>query len=338
MLERIWKRVKIHIPKEQSAYQPGRGTTEQLLAVKILCEKAITTSNFPLYLQLIDMSKAFDTVNRKLLFKNLETILGQDEMHILSILTNRPNISIKLGQEKGELFKTYQGIMQGDCLSAVLFIYYFAMSLFQLDQCELCEKYKTPDINCAVEKHPTIIQKKNDEIITIQPKNIDPNLLCSEHITTETTTFEINPTYADDRTQATTNKNRIESSYKTTIMKLDTYNLSCNNDKTERYDVPRPRPLEINKEKLCWSDLDWIIPIHIPENNKTPNWEKCKLLGSLLETENDIQRRKGLLIDSMNQTTAIFKSKHISNTLKIKTFNMYNAVVFLYNSETMVIE
>ena len=104
-----------------------------------LCEKAVTTSDFPLYLQLIDMSKAFDTVNRKLMFKNLETILGGDEMHILSILTNRPNITIKLGEERGEIFKTYQGIMQGDCLSAVLFIYYFAMALFQLDKCELCE-------------------------------------------------------------------------------------------------------------------------------------------------------------------------------------------------------
>ena len=93
-------------------------------------------------------------------------------------------------------------------------------------------------------------------------------------------------------------------------MKLATYNLKCNDEKNERFDVPRPCPLEINKDKLCWSALDWIIPIYIPENNKTPNWEKCKLLGSLLETKNDIQRRKTLLINSMKQNKDIFNSKH----------------------------
>ena len=116
MLERIWIKIKPYIPKEQAAYQAGRGTTEQLLSVKILCEKAITTSDFNIYLQLIDMSKAFDTINRKLLFKNLETILGDDEMHILSILTNRPKIGIKLEQQIGEFFESYQGSMQGDLL------------------------------------------------------------------------------------------------------------------------------------------------------------------------------------------------------------------------------
>ena len=55
MLDRIWTRLKTYIPKEQSAYQPGRGTTEQLLSVKILCEKAITSNNFTIYMQLIDM-------------------------------------------------------------------------------------------------------------------------------------------------------------------------------------------------------------------------------------------------------------------------------------------
>ena len=70
-------------------YQPGRGTAEQVLALKILIDKALTTKDYDLYILLIDMSKAFDTVNRKLLLQKLEQILQPDELHMLSILTNR---------------------------------------------------------------------------------------------------------------------------------------------------------------------------------------------------------------------------------------------------------
>ena len=69
MLKRIWTRLEEKIPKSQAAYQGGRGTAEQILSIKIIIEKAITSSDIYLYLDLLDMSKAFDTVNRKLLFE-----------------------------------------------------------------------------------------------------------------------------------------------------------------------------------------------------------------------------------------------------------------------------
>ncbi len=72
------------------------------------------------------MSKAFDTVRRDTLFERLEKILQPDELHLLSILTNRPTIRIRRNEEFGETFKTYHGIIQEDCLSAVLFIFYLA--------------------------------------------------------------------------------------------------------------------------------------------------------------------------------------------------------------------
>ena len=72
------------------------------------------------------MSKAFDTVLRDKLFQKLATILEADELHLLGILTNRPTLKVRVNKEEGEAFETYLGIMQGDCLSAVLFIYYLA--------------------------------------------------------------------------------------------------------------------------------------------------------------------------------------------------------------------
>ena len=129
LLDRTWQRMEKKIPKSQAAYQRGRGTTEQVLALKILIEKAIISTDYDLHILLLDMSKAFDTVNRKTLLTDLQSTLDPDELHLLAVLTNRPLISIFLDGEQGDGFHTYVGICQGDCLSAVLFIFYLSCAL-----------------------------------------------------------------------------------------------------------------------------------------------------------------------------------------------------------------
>ena len=47
----------------------------------------------------------------------------------MGVLTNRPLISIYLDGEEGEGFHSLVGICQGDCLSAVLFIFYLVAAL-----------------------------------------------------------------------------------------------------------------------------------------------------------------------------------------------------------------
>ena len=50
MLRRLWSRFIVMLPKDQAAYQEGRGTTDQVFAIKILIEKAICSSDYELYL------------------------------------------------------------------------------------------------------------------------------------------------------------------------------------------------------------------------------------------------------------------------------------------------
>ena len=71
------------MPNTQTAYRPGRSTTENVLTFKLLAEKAITETNYEINLRLLDMSKAFDNVNRKILLNDLQTILNNDELHII---------------------------------------------------------------------------------------------------------------------------------------------------------------------------------------------------------------------------------------------------------------
>ena len=144
-MKRIWNLLSKDIPTEQAAYQPGRWTTEHVWVVKMIAEKAIISSNSKIYLLLLDMSKAFDTVNRKILFDHFEETLAPDELYIMSRLTKCPEIQVKVCQEYRNRFKSTVGIMQGDCLSAVLFIYYLA-KCFKGEQTQmhgfyLCPKY-----------------------------------------------------------------------------------------------------------------------------------------------------------------------------------------------------
>ena len=102
MLNRIWNRLSTKIPKDQAAYQSGRSTTEQIFAIKLLVEKAITSDSYKIYLLMLDMSKAFDTVTREKLLDLLAEILEDDELNMLKILINDVAYLVKVKQTLGE--------------------------------------------------------------------------------------------------------------------------------------------------------------------------------------------------------------------------------------------
>ena len=262
MIRRCSNRLSTKIPIEQAAYQAGRSTTEQVFAIKMLVEKAITSSNYNIYLLLLDMSKAFDTVSRGKLLKDLQEILEPDELHMMSLLIKDVNLRVKVGKEKGENIKIEIGIAQGDCLSAVLFIFYLARSM-------------------DTENAATDLPRENSY-------------------------FEISPQYADDITWASTAKHRIDHIKETIPGKLAERNLRINESRTEEYNI---------------------------EQKGNEAWKECKVLGSLLSTEKDINRRKILAIDAYKTFNSIFSSKKNSIKIKLRTFNAYVASVFLYNSE-----
>ena len=65
---------------------------------------------------------------------------------------------------------------------------------------------------------------------------------------------------------------------------------------------------------------------------KTMN-QKQKLLGSLLDTQNGIKRRKVLAINAANKLKHLFLNKDVTIIVKAKLFKSYITPIFLYNSE-----
>ena len=110
LMERILNKIMKHVPSSQSAYQQWRSTTEQVFTLKLLAEEAVTLADYNAFILLMDMSKAFDTVIRKTLLEGLRKILNPDELHIIKILIEQVELSVRIGKTTGEPFTTSVGI------------------------------------------------------------------------------------------------------------------------------------------------------------------------------------------------------------------------------------
>ena len=98
----------------------------------------------------------------------------------------------------------------------------------------------------------------------------------------------------------------IDQKVKDIPTKLKKRNLIVNEDKTERYTIKRNGPEE---------------------------WKHCKYLGSHLDTEKDIARRKKLANAALNKLRPVFKSNTVSTEVKCRLFEAYISSIFLYNCE-----
>ena len=277
LIDRWWDRLKLNIPPSQAAYQGGRSTTEQVFSLKILVEKAITSERYDIFILMLDMSKAFDTVNRPKLINILRTILTPTELYMMHLLIDDVILNAKAGDTFGEDILIMIGLCQGDCLSAILFIVYLAYVLKPLPQ--MAERID----------HTETLWSALDWLVHNDVHNI-----------------EIDPKYADDITYIRSLQTKINQAERLIPPMLEEEGLFVNKSKTEKY--------------------------HASLTSST-EWKKCKCLGSLLGTEEDIKRRKGLTISSYNSYEDIFCSRRISEKVRLRAFKQYVESIFLYNSE-----
>ena len=116
---------------------------------------------------------------------------------------------------------------------------------------------------------------------------------------------DIDMEYADDITYLTTCKKLRILKKRELPAVLAKRGLDVNDTKTEEYSISR---------------------------GGDENWKCCKLLGSLLGTEEDIARRKALAVAAIRSKSDIFYS-NLDIPMKMRAFNCYVGSIFLYNCE-----
>ena len=114
--------------------------------------------------------------------------------------------------------------------------------------------------------------------------------------------------YADDISWITGNFDSGTSHMKGIIpARLRESNLSINESKTEEYTVNHA--------------------------NREGAWKTCKYLGSLLDTDEDIERRKRLALLAFTKLRPVLQDEKLQISLKIRIFDALVSSIFLYNAE-----
>ena len=290
IMGRIGVKMDEETPISQAAYRQGRSTTEHVFATKLVIERTITAKNETVHLTLLDMSKAFDSIKRKVIIEYLQNTIEADELFIMKKMLE-VSLAVKCGDTISETFNTDTGAPQGDCASANIFTYYLAKSLGEKPSDQGLHDHQYCSKNITNNEIP-------DEII--------------EHNYTSQTQIQhidIDMEYADDISKITSDYNNIRKYEHDITEKLDRNGLKINNSKTEKFII----------------------------NRNNDQWKKCRLLGTLLDTSEEIKRRKALTINAANNLSHFFNNNKLTIMTKVRLINTYVEPIFLYNAETWTV-
>ena len=128
-LNRIRPKVESYLSKNQSGFRPERSTADVVWTHRWLAAKTLK-EDVNIKISGIDMSAAFDTINRQKLLEILKTIVDEDEHRIIQFLLSNTIINTRInGSTKQNPFMSNVGTPQGDSLSPVLFTIYLEHAL-----------------------------------------------------------------------------------------------------------------------------------------------------------------------------------------------------------------
>ena len=151
VLRRIRDKVDIYLSASQAGFRRGRSTSDIIWAYRWLAGKA-TRYQKVLFILGLDMSRAFDTINRAKLMRILreDVKLDEDALRLIQSLLADTNLKVKLGQFLSSAFQTTIGTPQGDGLSPILFAIYLECALREVRELSQ-EKRPLPDKKIPIE-------------------------------------------------------------------------------------------------------------------------------------------------------------------------------------------
>ena len=117
------------LPESQSGFRTGRGTTDMIFSARQIQEKCLE-QQVPLYQVFVDLTKAFDTVNRDALW----IILGRIGcppvfVNMFKKLHSNMKARISFNGHLSDTFQVDNGVKQGDIPAPTLFSIFFAVML-----------------------------------------------------------------------------------------------------------------------------------------------------------------------------------------------------------------
>ena len=127
-LSRSGEELGRYLSYTQSAYRTGRMTTDIVWAYRWILAK-VQEYDITIYVTGIDMSSAFDTLERNKLLEIVASFMCEDNQRILRVLLSETTVEIQIKGAEATPFKSNIGAPQGDSYSGPQFTTYFEFSL-----------------------------------------------------------------------------------------------------------------------------------------------------------------------------------------------------------------
>ena len=137
-LERYWQVllsrlnaeiVKTILPESQCGFRQNRGTTDMIFTALQIQEKC-SEHRQDLYQVFVDLTKAFDSVNRETLWKILGKLGCPDHfVKLIRSFHDEMEVSVNVGGTLTDPFKVETGVKQGDLIAPTLFSVFFSIVL-----------------------------------------------------------------------------------------------------------------------------------------------------------------------------------------------------------------
>ena len=128
-LHRIQKKVNVFTGIAQAGFKQGRSCADVVWAQRMLIA-VMQCRKWEFHKMGIDMSRAFDTINRTKFLEVLNMVgCNEDELRLIQVLLANTQLSIRVNNTHSVSFVTMTGAPQGDSLSPVLFTCYLEAAL-----------------------------------------------------------------------------------------------------------------------------------------------------------------------------------------------------------------
>jgi len=292
------------LPESQSGFRPSRGTTDMIFSVRQLQEKC-REQHQPLYLAFIDLTKAFDSVHRGLLWNILSTIgCPVKFINILKLLHDDMSAQVLVNGTPSPPFKVKSGVKQGCVIAPTLFVIFIATVM------HLIKDKLPPGID--------IVYRTDGGLFNL-------SRLRSKNKTSTTSLLDFQ--YADDNCVSANSEENLQAILQVFQRAYTQLGLDVNLRKTQVLYQPPPREGDpaLPSIKLNGVTLEHVT--HFP------------YLGSHLSSSVDIDDEIQYRIRCAGTTfgrlrTRVFKNKDLRADTKLLVYKAVVIPTLLYGSET----
>jgi hypothetical protein len=230
------------LPEEQSGFRPKRSTTDMLYVVQMLQEFG-RVKNVPLFFCFIDLTKAYDTVNRRLLWKILAKAgLPQELIELIRAFHDGTQACVRFEGEDSASFSVNQGLRQGCVLAPLLFNLFFAAVLEVARKRILADETAANDlvkVKTCMSSHPWDVKTRN----SAKPEDIEKLSLAELW----------SMLYADDAGIVSKSEAGLTSMMNIIVQATSQFGLTVSEDKTKTMYVAKEKELEVRRVKIAVS-------------------------------------------------------------------------------------